>query len=172
MTRSLWRGSELLGDLLMGAPAPPSPDRRPRQFHTLSAFLIPAEGAASEGVQQIRIPILQETRVFQDPIEPAISAKQDAPDPIRKSHQVVALEPMTPEAALGVPHDAQLRVIGDDGEELETRALWLHECRYDPEIFALIQHGIPGESAETIPANTYVNGSVWTVTFAFEPPAT
>jgi hypothetical protein len=120
----------------------------------------------------MRIPVLKETRVYQDPIEPSISSRQDTPDPIRKNQPVVALEPMAPEEALGVPYAAQLRLVGDDGEEIETRGLWLHESRYDPEIFSLIQHGIPGESVEAIPSEAYVNGSVWTVVFAFDPPAT
>ena len=65
-----------------------------------------------------------------------------------------------------------LRLVGDDGEELQPRAIWLHEHRYDPEIFALLQNGIPGEPVEAIPAEAYVNGSVWNVLFAFDPPAT
>lgn len=172
MTRTLWRGSELLGELLMRAPAPRSPHRRPRQFHKVSAFLIPAEGAALEGIQQMCIPVLNETRVFQNPIEPSISSRQDAPDPIRKSQPLAVLRPMTPEEALGVPYSAQLRLVGEDGEELHPRGIWLHERRYDPEIFALVQNGIPGEPVEAIPAEAYVNGSVWDVVFAFDPPAT
>jgi hypothetical protein len=154
------------------SPVAPLPDRPPRQFHTQSAFLIPAKGVALEGVQQMRIPVLDETRVFQDPIEPSVSSMQDAADLPRESRPVTALEPMTPEAALGVPYAAQLRLVGDNGEEVETRALWLHESRYDPGIFSLIQHGIPGESMEPIPTEAYVGGSVWTLTFAFDPPAT
>ena len=172
MPLTLWRGSQLLGELRMHSPAISLPDRRPRQFHARSAFLIPAEGVALEGVQQMRISVLNETRVFQDPIEPSVSSKEGAPDLRRDNRPIAALEPMTPEEALGVPYAAQLRLVGDEDEELETRALWLHESRYDPDVFSLFQHGIPGESMERIPTEAYVRGSVWTVTFAFDPPAT
>lgn len=174
MTRTLWRGAELLGEFHMrpAPPPPPQPYGRSRQFEHLSAFLIPADGATLNGVQQIRIPVLDEVRVFQVPIEPSISSRQDVPASARRSRSLVALEPMTPEEALGVPPAAQLRLIGEDGEELQPRAIWLHECRYDPEIFALVRNGIPGESVEAIPAEAYVNGSVWSVMFAFDPPAT
>jgi hypothetical protein len=172
MPLTLWRGSQLLGELRMHSPVASLPDRRPRQFHTRSAFLIPAEGVALEGVQQMRVPILDETRVFQDPIEPSVSSKEDALDLRRDNRPVAALEAMTPEEALGIPYAAQLRLVGDAGEEVETRALWLHESRYDPEVFSRIQHGVPGESMDPIPTEAYVRGSVWTVTFVFDPPAT
>jgi hypothetical protein len=171
MTRTLWRGSELLGELLMRVHTSPSPDRGPRQFLTHSAYLIPAEGVTLNGVQQMRIPVLDETRVFQDTIEPSISSRQDSPDPTRRSRPVVALEPMTPEEALGVPYSSQLRLVGEDGEELQPRAIWLHERRYDSTTFTLIQNGIPGEPVEAIPSEAYVNGSVWDVLFAFDPPS-
>src|SRR5688572_11554651 len=164
MPLTLWRGSQLLGELRMHSPAASLPDRHPRQFHTRSAFLIPAEGVRLEGIQQVCIPVLGETRVFQDPIGPSVSSKEDAPDLRRGNRPVTALEPMTPEEALGAPTAARLRIVGDEGEELETPALWLHESRYDPDVFALIQHGIPGESMEPIPAEVYVRGSVWAVT--------
>ena len=120
----------------------------------------------------MRIPVLDEMRVFQDPIEPSVSSKEDAPSHREENRPVAELEPMLPEDALGVPYAAQLRLVNDQGEELETHVLWLHESRYDLEVFALIQHGIPGEPMEPIPTEAYVGGSVWSVMFAFDPPAT
>lgn len=172
MPITLWRGAQLLGELRMDSPATSSAGERPRQFHRQSAFLIPAEGAALEGIQQGRISFLNKTWVFQDPIEPSISSREDTPALPRKNRPFTELEPMPPDKAGGVPLAAQLRLVGDDGEELDTRAIWLHESRYDPDIFSLIQNGIPGVPMEPIPAEAYVAGSVWTVMFAFDPPST
>lgn len=171
MPLTLWRGSEILGELRMHSGTASTRDRRARQFHTRTAFLIPSAGVELEGVQQVHIPVLDETRVFQNPIEPSVSSQDDALNLSRESRRFAALEPMSPEEALGVPYAAQLRLVGDGGEELETHALWLHESRYDPQIFSLIQNGIPGESMEPIPTEAYVGGSVWTLAFAFDPPA-
>lgn len=117
----------------------------------------------------MRISLDDEPRFFQQSIPPMDSASEP-PDSPEQHRRTAALEPVPPEESGGVSKDDQFRLVNEQNEELDTRSIALCEMRYDAEMFARIQHGIPGEPMEPIPTEAYVGGSVWIVMFSFDPP--
>jgi hypothetical protein len=156
MRRTLWRGDELLGHLMM------------RDDSFTSAYLVPAPGAVLHGVQQTRIPVLGEMRVFQDALEPAISGSEKVPDAASETKPLAELVEVSGAEAIGVPASDQLRVGDDEGAEIRIQSLWLHERRYDLDTLARVRTGFPGVPAERIPDEACVGGSVWDVVFTLD----
>jgi hypothetical protein len=144
---------------------------RPKRYLQYTSFLIPAPGAAPEGLAQMRLPVLDHDRFFQHQVEPAVSYRGDPTPTPRASRPFAVLEPMDPEAAAGVPPALRLRLF-DAGAQLHPWSITLHETRYEPAIFALMQAGIPGELVDPIPADAYADGSVWRFFATFDSPAT
>src|SRR5215207_1621314 len=109
MTLTLWRGDELLGELIA---RPRSEYARPPLHHkppSLSAFLVRApDVVALDGVWQIAFPPEVGIGVQQRPVEPDIVAEraQRAATRVRNPGPV-GLEPMSPEAVAGVSRDQQ-----------------------------------------------------------------
>ena len=172
MAWTLWRGETLLGQVRMESLVSELTNSRPVRLLQYTSFLLPAPGVVLEGVSQTRMPVLDQDRFHQDPVPPAISCREEEAPPSPPPRPFAVLQPMDPDAAAGVPPDRQLRVLNDAGVQLHPRFIHLHEARYEPAIFALLQAGIPGESVDPIPSDAYVDGSVWRFAATFDPPAT
>jgi hypothetical protein len=157
VTLTLWRGEQLLGELRTRAPSPrPRPEARVKP-PSLSAFLIPAEGApALSGVWQLRFPFGPAVR--QHPVEPDIVAERYL-RPQQENSGPVALQPMSPEEEAGVPREIQLTVRDAAGTVFLPRQLHLLEVRYEPEHYETARREVPAEAL--------VNGSVWCLFVAF-----
>jgi hypothetical protein len=96
MAYSLWRNNELLGDLAVPFPAS-GPD-------TVAGMLRPTAAFTDIGeLMQTRLPTLQRTFVH---LHHFTGQEESGP---------VALQPMTPEQAVGIPPDRQLELRDDRG---------------------------------------------------------
>jgi hypothetical protein len=170
MTLTLWRGSQLLGELRARARSayeqPPSRPRPP----SLSAFLVPTpQAAALDGIWQIAWPPEAGIGVQQHAIEVDVVAEREQRAATRVTNPgPAALEPMSPEAVAGVPRDLQLTVRTADGATYLPRQIRLEEVRYGPALYEAALREVPREAL--------VDGSVWCVFIAFasdaEAPAT
>jgi hypothetical protein len=172
MAWTLWRGDTLLGQVRMESLVSELTNSRPMRLLEYTSFLLPAPDAVLKGLSQVRVPVLDQDRFYQDPIEPAISCREEDAPPPPTPRPFAVLQPMDPEAAAGVTPAQQLRVLDDAGVQLHPRFIHLHEARYEPAIFALLQAGIPGEPVDPIPPEAYVNGSVWRFAATFDSLAT
>ncbi len=169
MTLTLWRGDHFLGELRKRAPSPYEQPRRRDRPPSLSAVLVAAPGAPLVGVWQVRPPIPGFAAVHQYPVEPDIVAERGRRD---ATHQVnsgpIALQPMSPEEAQGVPREVQLTVRDAEGREYLPLQVLLEEVRYEPAQYEV--------ALREIPAEALINGSVWCAFVVFasdlDAPAT
>jgi hypothetical protein len=169
MTLTLWRGDTLIGELLPRSPEHQVSRRRPGTPPSLAAFLIRSQDAPPcESTWQIAPP-LPGVGVQQRPIEPDVVA--DRHQRGARSHPSsgpVALHPMSPEEAQGVPVERQLTVHDASGQIYLPLQIYLLESRFEPEHYADALHDVP--------LNALVDGVVWTVLAVFgstiDAPAT
>jgi hypothetical protein len=159
----------LLGELRKRAPSPYEQGPRPGKLPSLSAVLIPAADApALNGLRQVYVQLGPLSTVQQFPVEPDIVAERYRRAAVPQTNPgPVALHPMSPAEAAGVPRDVQLTVRDADGTAFLPRQIQLLEVRYEPALFEVALREVPTEAL--------VNGSVWCVfvSFAseFEAPA-
>jgi hypothetical protein len=154
MTLTLWRGDQLLGELRKRAPSPQDQPRRPGKPPSLSAVLLAAPGARLIGVWQVNPPFPGFAAVQQFPIEPDIVAERARRDATRVVNPgPIALQPMSPEEAQGVPREVQLTVRDADGRVYLPLQVHLQEVRYEPAQYEI--------ALREIPAEALINGSVW-----------
>jgi len=167
MTLTLWRGSQLLGDLL-----PRSAEHQKQRAGkppSLAAFLIRSANAPPcEGVWQFAPPI-PSVGVQQRPVEPDIVAQRYQRATRRQpSSGPVALHPMSPDEAKGVPVEQQMTVHDASGRVYRPLQLSLLESRYEPEHDA--------DALREVPPSALADGVVWTVLVDFaselDAPAT
>ena len=80
----------------------------------------------------------------------------------------IALQPMSPEEARGVPREVQLTVHDAEGRVYLPLQIRLEEVRYEPAQYDIALREIPAESL--------INGSVWCAFVVFasdlDAPAT
>lgn len=169
MTLTLWRGDELLGELRQRPPGPHDRPRRHDKPPSLSAILVAAPGAQPIGVWQVHPPIPGFAAVHQYPVEPDIVAERARRDATRHVNpSQVALQPMSPEAAQGVPRDVQLTVRDAEGRVYLPLQVRLEEVRYEPAQYEV--------ALREVPAEALINGSVWCAFVVFasalDAPAT
>ena len=160
MALTLWRGDELLGELVPRAlPRAPSADRANKP-PSLAAFLIRAADAPPcEGMWQIAARMAG-IGVQQHPVEPDIVGQRyQRATRTPANSGPVALRPISPDAAEGVPVEKQLTVHDDQGTVYLPLQLMLQESRLEPEHYA----GVLREA----PASALVDGVVWTVFIVF-----
>jgi hypothetical protein len=168
MTLTLWRGNQLVGELLPRSPAH-QPHQRAGKPPSVAAFLVrSADAPPFEGVWQFAPPF-PGMGVQQRPVEPDIVAQryrratraQPSPGP-------VALQPMSPDEAKGIPVENQLTVHEASGRIYRPLQVVLRESRYEPEHYA--------DALREAPPNALVDGVVWTVLVVFtselDAPAT
>jgi len=165
---TLWRGNQLVGELLLRSPAH-QPRQREGKPPSLAAFLVRAPDAPPcEGVWQFAPPIVG-VGVQQRPIAPDIVAQRyQRATRSQPSSGPVALHPMSPEEAKGIPTEKQLTVHDESGRVYRPLQLSLLESRYEPEHYA--------DALREAPPNALVDGVVWTVLVVFtstlDAPAT
>jgi hypothetical protein len=169
MTLTLWRGDHLLGELRARAPASYDQPRRRDKPPSLSAVLVAAPGAQLIGVWQVHPPIPGLAAVHQYPVEPDIVAERGRRDATQKVNPgPIALQPMSPEEAQGVPRDVQLTVHDAEGRVYLPLQVHLEEVRYEPAQYEI--------ALREIPAEALINGSVWCAFIVFtsdlDAPAT
>ena len=169
MTLTLWRGDHLLGELRKRAPSSYDPPRRRDKPPSLSAVLVAAPGAPLIGVWQVNPPIPGFSAVQQFPVEPDIVAERARRDATRKVNPgPVALQPMSPEEARGIPREAQLTVHDAESRVYLPLQIHLEEVRYEPAQYEI--------ALREIPAEALINGSVWCAFIVFasdlDAPAT
>jgi hypothetical protein len=169
MTLTLWRGDHLLGELRKRAPSPYEQPRRHDKPPSLSAILVAAPGARLNGVWQVHPPIPGFAAVHQYPVEPDIVAERARRDATRQVNPgPVALQPMSPEEAQGVPREVQLTVHDAAGRVYLPLQVRLEEVRYEPAHYEI--------ALREIPAEALINGSVWCAFIVFasdlDAPAT
>jgi hypothetical protein len=161
---TLWRGDHVLGELRTLAVSPrdrpPRIDRRP----TLSAVLIPVESADLRGVWQVVSPILALGGVQQYPVEPDIVAEREQRFATGQANPgPVALQPMSPEVARGVPPAVQLTVRDAQGRIYLPREIFLQEIRHERAQYDIALGDVPAEAL--------IDGSVWSAFVAFTSAA-
>jgi hypothetical protein len=168
MSLTLWRGDQLVGELLLRSPAH-QPRRREGKPPSLAAFLVRAPDAPPcEGVWQFAPPV-PGVGVQQRPVEPDIVAQryQRASQP-QASSGPVELRPMSPERMKGIPIEEQLTVHDTSGRVYRPLQVVLRESRFEPEHYA--------DALREAPPSVLVDGVVWTVLVAFtsefDAPAT
>ena len=161
MTFTLWRGDHLLGELRKPAHDPYDQDSDEEVPTSLFAFLVPASGASLNGVWQVRMPFPEFSSVFQFPMEPDIVAERFRGDAESASFSLQALEPMSAEAAKGVPREAQLTVHDSTGRVYLPRRVMLQEVRYELEHYEAV--------LREVPAGALVDGSAWSVHVSLAP---
>jgi hypothetical protein len=169
MTLTLWRGEHLLGELRKRAPSPHEQSRRRDKPPSLSAILVAAPGARLVGVWQVYPPIPGFAAVHQYPVEPDIVAERERRDGTRQVNPgPIALQPMSPEEAQGVPRELQLTVHDAAGRVYLPLQVRLEEVRYEPTHYEI--------ALREIPAEALINGSVWCAFIVFasdlDAPAT
>jgi hypothetical protein len=160
MTLTLWRGDQLVGELLPRSPARQISNQRPGKPPSLSAFLVRAADAPPcEGIWQVAWPI-PGMGVQQRPVEPDIVAQryQRAARPQPHSGSG-ALHPVSPDEAKGVPVEKQLTVQDASGRVYLPLQISLLESRYEPEHYA--------DALREAPPHVFVDGVVWTVLVVF-----
>jgi hypothetical protein len=169
MTLTLWRGDQLLGELLPRSRDRQTSSHRPGRPPSLAAFLIRgADAPPCEGIWQVAPPA-PGIGVQQHPVEPDIVAQryQRSARP-QQSSGPVALHPISPDEAKGVPVEQQLTVHDASGRVYRPLQISLLESRFEPEHYA--------EALREAPANALVDGVVWTVLVVFasesDAPAT
>jgi hypothetical protein len=161
MTLTLWRGNQLVGELLPRSAA--HQRQRAGKPRSLAAFLIrSADAPPCEGVWQFAPPI-SGVGVQQRPVEPDIVAQryQRAARP-QPSSGPAALHAVSADEARGVPAEQQLTVHDASGRVYRPLQISLLESRYEPEHYA--------DALQEAPSNALVDGVIWTVhvTFASE----
>jgi hypothetical protein len=165
MTLTLWRGDQLVGELVPRPSAGQS--HRAGRPPSLAAFLVRAADAPPcEGIWQVAPPV-PGIGVQQHPVEPDIVAQryQRSARPQRSSGE---LQPMSPDEAKGVPVEKQLTVHDASGRVYLPLQISLSESRFEPEHHA--------DVLREAPPNALVDGVVWTVLVVFasemDSPAT
>jgi hypothetical protein len=169
MPLTLWRGDQLLGELLERAPNLGVQPRRRDKPPPLSAVLLAAPGAQLSGVWQVHVAIPGFAAVHQYPVDPDIVAERARRYATRSVHPgSVALQPVSPEEAKGVPREAQLTVRDAEGQAYLPLQVQLEEVRYELAQYETVLREIPAEAL--------INGSVWCVFVVFaselDAPAT
>jgi hypothetical protein len=168
MTLTLWRGDQLLGELVPRLFTPQIWTPRAGRPPSLAAFLVRAADAPScESLWQVAPPI-PGVGVQQYPVGPDIVAQryQRSGPPPRSGP--VALREVSPDAARGVPVERQLTVHDASGRVYLPLQISLVESRFESEHYT--------DALREAPLNALVDGVVWTalVVFASEidAPAT
>jgi len=165
MTLTLWRGDQLLGELLPRSAA--HQQQRADKPPSLAAFLVrSADAPPCESVWQFAPPI-PGVGVQQRPVEPDIVAQRYQRAAGRQASSG-ALHPMSPDEAKGVPAEKQLTVHDASSRVYRPLQISLLESRYEPEHYA--------DALREAPPNVLVDGVVWTVLVVFasevDSPAT
>jgi PAS domain-containing protein len=151
---TLWRGDQLLGELRTRAPDPYEPPRRRDRPQTLSAILVAAPKAQPMGVWQVQLPLPGSSSIHQYPVEPDIVAERGRHGSVADVNPgFVALQPMSPEEAKGVPRDIQLTLRDAGGRVHLPLQIRLQELRYEPEHYEI--------ALREVPAEALMNGSIW-----------
>jgi len=158
MTLTLWRGNQLVGELLPRSAA--HQKQRAGRAPSLAAFLVRAADAPPcEGFWQVAPPI-PGIGVQQRPVEPDIVAQRyQRSARTQPSSGPLALHPMSPDDAMGVPVEMQLTVPDESGRVYLPLQVSLVESRYEPEHSA-------GALREA-PPSALVDAVVWTVLVVF-----
>jgi anti-sigma factor RsiW len=169
MTLTLWRGDQLVGELLPRPSARQTSNRQAGRPPSLAAFLVRAADAPPcEGIWQVAAPILG-LGVQQHPVEPDIVAQRyQRSARTQPSSGPLALHPMSPDEAKGVPVEKQLTVHDASGRVYLPLQISLLESRFEPEHYA--------DALREAPPNALVDGVVWTILVVFaseiDAPAT
>ena len=160
MTLTLWRGNQLVGELLPRSPAY-QPHQRAGKPPSVAAFLVrSADAAPCEGVWQFAPPI-PGVGVQQRPVEPDIVAQRyQRATRSQPNSGPVALHPMSPDEAKGVPVEDQLTVHDPSGRIYRPLQVVLRESRYAPEHYT--------DALREAPPNAFVDGVVWMVLVVFK----
>ena len=154
---SLWRGGKCLGHFEEKGPV----TRRGRRSGAFG-ILVPAERMdRASSMMQTRIAIFPGEPTFQSPIP--IEWVGNPPEAVTPQHQSSgALEPLSPEAARGVPPDAIYEIRDDRGERVDAHMVVLQLHRFaasaDAEEWRAAS-GFDGDRRE-----------YWTVSFATRLP--
>ena len=163
---TLWRGSELLGQLRERPHTGSDAESRGGERPDFTGYLIPRAEVEIHGVIQSR-PFNDARSCTQIPAEPTIATG------VRENHPPVSrtrveLQPMSAEDI--TPFEAQLILRGENGAEIPAYGIVLLESRYEPGTFALMKHGALADSVDPIPDDGYINGRVWHVSVSFGSP--
>ena len=167
MTLTLWRGDQLVGELLPRSSAREISNHQAGKPPSLAAFLVRAVDAPPcEGIWQIAPPI-PGFGVQQRPVDPDIVAQRYQRS-ARPQPNTGALHPMSLDEKKGVPVEKQLTVHDASGRVYLPLQVSLLESRYEPEHYA--------DALREAPPSALVDGVVWTVLVVFaseiEAPAT
>lgn len=154
---SLWRGGKLLGHFA---------ERGPVMHHGRRAgafgILLPT-GLLGElsSVMQTQVEMLPDSPTFQHPLPIEWVGLSPPPRPVRNSGPV-ALEPMSAEAARGVPANQVYEIRDDRGARINTRLITLRLNR--------LADGVDAQKWWAADALEGDSREVWIVTFASPPP--
>ena len=164
MALTLWRGDQLVGELLTRSSPRQTTSHRAGKPPQLAAFLVRAADAPPcESIWQVAPPI-PGIGVRQRPLEPDIVAQRyqrsARPQP---SAGPATLHAMSPDEANGVPVEKQLTVRDASGRAYLPLQISLLESRFEPEYYA--------DALREAPANALVDGVVWTVLVVFASEA-
>jgi hypothetical protein len=144
---TLWRGEQLLGEIHL---------RTPLAAGTLDGVLLPAAGPPRlASLWQVRVPPPFGEVVMEHPLEPDVVAERGRRDQ-RATPGPVALTPVGPDEAAGLPPERQLQVRDDAGAALPVTLVMLLEHRPD--------RAAPSRELAALPPRALVGGSVWLVT--------
>lgn len=160
MVLTLWRGDQLVGELLPRSSGRQPTSHRGGKPQQLAAFLIrAADSPPCDGIWQIA-PRIPGFGVQQHPVEPDIVAQRhQRAARSQPSSGPVALHPMSPDEAAGVPVEKLLTVQDASGRTYLPLQVTLVESRYEPEHYA--------DALREAPPNALVDGIVWTVHVVF-----
>lgn len=154
---AIWRGGKCLGHFEEMGPVMHH-DRRAGAF----GILVPSEameGASS--MMQTRVAILPHSPTFQNPLP--IEWIGDPPEPVTPMYPSSgALQPLSPEAARGVPPDKVYQILDDRGARIDVHMVTLQLHRFASVADAQewrAANGIQGDARE-----------FWMVSFASPPP--
>jgi len=160
MSLTLWRGEQLLGELVRRPARHVDAERRAGESPSFSGFLIRATNAAPlEGVWQVK-PRLPGFGLLQHALKPDIvaeryrntgSSNSDAP--------VERAWPVTADAPPAVLVEHQLTIRDASGRVYLPQSIAIRESRFEPKQFA----GVLREA----PAEALVNGVLWTIHAVF-----
>lgn len=166
VSMTLWRGSELLGQLRESPRTGPDADSRGGARSQFTGYLIPRAEVDIHGVIQSR-PYNDSRSCTQIPAEPIIAARAGENHPRPATGPNVDLQPLSAEGT--TPLEAQLVLRGEDGVEIPAYGIILLELRYEPGAFARMKHSL-GDGGDPIPDDAYINGRVWRVSVGFDSP--
>jgi hypothetical protein len=145
MTLTLWRGSELLGEI---HPRVPQVGK-----DIQGVLLVSPTDPPLASLQQGHLMLPSGPVVIERPMEADIAGSLP---PRATNPGPVALRRQPPGEPLGIPADRQLRVEDEMGQLVRTISIMLLEHRPDP--------SVPTAELAALPGAALRNGSVWLLT--------